>query len=274
MVKSLKAVCREGSHSGLRQLLELSSKWGQEQGCLEGAGWHAESISMDFRHWVGRQLEDGFDCKDIFYAYDFTCPACLCTYTHAYSQFLLLQAVNILSKASLAWRRAGMNPLRMRVPYATAGATLVEVQSLLLQGDSFTPRFLVLNICFQAPCFVQRAFLCQTGWVKKRVSKWVCFMENFPLLFLIKRMAECTSIWPSLASLNHVPVPSVSHSVIFWTDSGFIFEVIYQACSSKGQSDMFLIQCPESCHIDLNISFDKQIQIHRHISMAKQVTTH
>lgn len=224
--------------------------------------------------WVGRQLEDGFDCKDIFYAYEFSCPACLRTYTHAYSQFLLLQAVNILPMASLAWRRAGMSLLWMGVPYPIAGATLVGMQCLLPQGDSFTPRLLVLNICFQAPCFMQRAFLCQTGWVKKGVSKWVCFMENFPLLFLIKRMAECTSIWLSPVSLNHVPVPRISHSVIFLIDSGFIFEVIYQACSSKRQSDMFLIRCPENCHIDLYISFDKQTQTHRHISMDKQGTMH
>ena len=49
---------------------------------------------------VGRQLEDKSYCKNIFSAYELTCPAFSCTYTHAYSQLLLLQAVTILPKAS------------------------------------------------------------------------------------------------------------------------------------------------------------------------------
>lgn len=43
-IKRFKTVCGEGCHSGLRLLLERISEWGQEQGCLERAGWHAESM--------------------------------------------------------------------------------------------------------------------------------------------------------------------------------------------------------------------------------------
>jgi len=150
---------------------------------------------------VKRQLEDKSYCKNIFSAYELTCLACLCTYTRAYSQFFCLQAVNILAKASALTSSMRMCThtsvcaLWKEVPYPTGGAAAVEEQWLLLQGDSFTPRISVLNICFQAPCFIQTAFLCQAGWAKKSGSKLVCFMENFPLLFLTKQEVELTSVF-------------------------------------------------------------------------------
>lgn len=43
-IESFKTGYGEGCHSGLRQLLERVSEWGQQQGCQEGAGWCAESM--------------------------------------------------------------------------------------------------------------------------------------------------------------------------------------------------------------------------------------
>lgn len=90
-------------------------------------------------------------------------------------------------------------PLRLRWPLLALSKPgrwhCGEARWLLLHADSFIPRLLGFDTCFWAPCFIQTAVLCQTGWVKS-IAKSLCFLGNFPWLFLIKRKVEFTSVFP------------------------------------------------------------------------------
>lgn len=111
---------------------------------------------------VKRQLGDKSYCKNIFSAYELACPACLCTYTYAYSQLLLLQAVNILPKASALTSSTGtrqdeppVNGGALPHCWCHFGGSAVTVTA----GWQLTLRLLALSICFWAPCFIQAASL-------------------------------------------------------------------------------------------------------------------